>query len=100
MGNEIVGGKVHAHEVIDGTISVTKPDFLALKHPDVLSVNVLTGAQACKQGQEVDLSDSLFASVLTNDKLPPTGESVNCPSSEPENVTDCWCSRFHSDTDL
>ena len=78
MGNDIAGGKVHpSPEVVDLPISEPGNDDLANRHPDVFSVSVLTRAQARKQAQEVDLSDSLFASVLSQEKLPPVGELVH-----------------------
>ena len=41
-----------------------KYDDLAQSFPDVFKVSVLTRAQVCKKAQEVDLSESLFTSVL------------------------------------
>ena len=77
MGNEIAGRKVHpAPEVVDIPISVSEPDVFAQKHPDVFSVCVLHRAQAHNQGQEVDFSESLFASALDQGQTAPTGKST------------------------
>lgn len=89
MGNDIAGGKVYpVPEVIDVPISECEYDHLAQNHPTIFSVSVLTRAQARKKAQEVDLSDSVLASVFSEDRvLPLAGESVNCRTVEPKEVT-------------
>ncbi|KAK0136879.1 hypothetical protein N1851_026962 [Merluccius polli] len=78
MGNDIAGGKVYpTPEVVDIPIPTSGSDILAREHPDMFRVSVLTRAQARKQGQGVDLSDSLFASVFAEDKLPPAADAGN-----------------------
>lgn len=67
--NDIAGGKVYSvPEVVD------VPDNVAQCHPEWFRVNVLTQAQACKQAQHVELSHSLLASALSEDRLPPVGD--------------------------
>lgn len=77
MGNDIAGGKVYpSPEVVEVPSSVH--DDLAERHPEVFTASVLTTrAKARKQAQDVDLSDSLFASVLSEEKLPPTEELLD-----------------------
>ena len=76
MGNDIAGGKVYpSPEVVDIPIAESKRDHLVQCHPDLFSVSVLTRAQARKQTQDVDLSDSVFASALSEDSFPPAGET-------------------------
>lgn len=71
MGNDIAGGKVYpVSEVVNVSIATYEPDELAQELPVVFSVNALTRAQSRQQTPETDLSDSLFASVLSKDKLP------------------------------
>ena len=66
MGNDIAGGKLYpTPEVVSVPIDDSEPDDLVNHHPDVFKVSVLTRAQARKQAQEVELSDSLFSSVLS-----------------------------------
>ena len=78
MGNDIAGGKVYpSPEVVDIPIVESRHDDLVQCHPDLFSVSLLTRAQARKQAQDVDLSDSVFASALSEDRLPPTGETVS-----------------------
>lgn len=89
MGNDIAGGKVYpAPEVVVVPISESGHDDLAQRHPDVFTVSVLTRAQASKQAQVVDLSDLLFASALSEDRLPPVYELANCAPKELECVTE------------
>ena len=60
-GNDIAGGKVYpSPEVVDIPIAEPRHDDLIEGHPDLFSVSVLTRAQARKQAQDVDLSDSVF----------------------------------------
>ena len=76
MGNDIAGDILYMNilyvypstEVVDIPIAESR-------HDDLFSVSVLTRAQARKQAQDVDLSDSVFASALSEDRLPPTGET-------------------------
>ena len=76
MGNNIAGGKVYpSPEFVDIPIAESKRDHLVQCHPDLFSVSVLTRAQARKQTQDVDLSDSVFASALSEDSFPPAGET-------------------------
>ena len=68
MGNNIAGGKVYpAPKVVSVPIDDSEPYDLVSHHPDVFKVSVLTRAQARKQAQEVELSDSLFSSVLSGE---------------------------------
>ncbi|XP_047454139.1 uncharacterized protein LOC125016018 [Mugil cephalus] len=87
MGNDIAGGKVYpVPKVVAEPIPETYPDELAEKHPDVFMVSVLTRAKARGQAQdqEVDLADSLFLSVLSQDELPPGGGSEDGGFRKPE----------------
>lgn len=71
MGNDIAGGKVYpVPEVVDSPILESEPDDS--KHPNFFPVGVLTGAQACKSVQDINLSDSRFASALSKDVMSPT----------------------------
>ncbi len=68
-------------------VSECEQGDLAQNHPDVFTLSVLMRAQACKQDQNVDLSYSLFASALSEDRmLPLAGELVDCLSEEPKEV--------------
>uniref|UniRef100_A0A671UCI0 Gypsy retrotransposon integrase-like protein 1 n=1 Tax=Sparus aurata TaxID=8175 RepID=A0A671UCI0_SPAAU len=79
MGNDIAGGKVYpSPEVVDNPMAESRHDDLVQCHPDVFSVSVLTRGQARKQAQDVDLSDSVFASALSENRLPPMGDKENC----------------------
>lgn len=61
--------KVYAvPEVVNVPIAESGPDDLAQTHPDV-AVSVLTRAQARKQDLDVDLSDSMFSSALSEEKM-------------------------------
>ena len=74
FGNKIAGGKVYpSPEAVDNPIAESKHDDLVQRNPDMFSVSVLSSAQARKQAQDVDLSDSVFASALSEDRLPPRG---------------------------
>lgn len=87
LGNDIAGGKVFPDpEVVDTPIPEVESDELVQKHPGVFSVSVLTRAQACKQTQGVDLSDSLFPSVFREDQLPSSGGAENRPTQVPVNA--------------
>lgn len=69
MGNDLAGGKVYpAPEVVEVPIT-NNDDGLAQKHPNLFTLSVLTRAQACKLKSEVNLSDTLFASALSDDHL-------------------------------
>ena len=82
MGNDIAGGKVYpSPEVVDTPIAESRHDDLFQCHPDLFAVRVLTRAQARKQAQDVDLSDSVFASALSEDRLPPVGETESSAAS-------------------
>ncbi|GLD63275.1 uncharacterized protein AKAME5_001491100 [Lates japonicus] len=79
MGNDIAGGKVYpAPKVVDDPISQAEPSGMAQKHPSVFTVSVLTRAQARRQAQGVDLSDSLPASALSEDRWPPSDDVRYC----------------------
>lgn len=68
MGNDKAGGrKVCPVPRVVG-IPISEHD-LTQRHPGVFPVNVLTRAQACKRTQDVELSDSLFVSVLSEDGM-------------------------------
>ncbi|KAK0148503.1 hypothetical protein N1851_011158 [Merluccius polli] len=87
MGNDIAGGKVYpAPEVVSVPIDDSEPDDLVNHHPDVFKFSVLTSAQARKQAQEVELSDSLFSSVLSEEVLQPGDGLVDCTSKESEEL--------------
>lgn len=43
-----------------------------------LVFSAVTRAQARKQAQDVDLSDSVVASALAKDRLPPVGDKEDC----------------------
>ena len=87
MGNDIAGGKVFpVPEVVNVPISGMENDDLAKSHPDIFSVSVLTRAQVRDCSLDVDLSDTLFASVVSEDRLPSVGASVNRPLKEAESV--------------
>nr|XP_043872779.1 uncharacterized protein LOC122761638 isoform X1 [Solea senegalensis] len=78
MGNDIAGGEVYpSPEVVDNPVAEPRHDDLVQCHPDVFSVSVLTRGQARKQAQDVDLSDSVFASAISEDRLPATREKEN-----------------------
>ncbi|KAG7464302.1 Retrovirus-related Pol poly from transposon 297 [Solea senegalensis] len=78
MGNDIAGGKVYpSPEVVDNPVAESRHDDLVQCHPDIFSVSVLTRGQARKQAQDIDLSDSVFASAVSEDRLPPTRETGN-----------------------
>ncbi|KAL7374979.1 hypothetical protein ABVT39_010012 [Epinephelus coioides] len=66
---------------VDIPIPESEHDELAHHHPNVFTSCVLTRAQA-KVEAEVNLSDSLFASVLAEENVPPI-ESVTGSSVEP-----------------
>ena len=84
MGNDIAGGRVYPTlEVVDSPIPEPVPDDLAQSHPDIFSVSVLTRAQT-KKAMEGDLGDSLFASALSEDRMPLGAEKV---SPTPEKVS-------------
>lgn len=51
----------------------------------MFAISVLTRAQA----QDVELSNLLFSSVLSEDKMSSDGGQVNCMLREPEHVTKC-----------
>lgn len=79
MGNDIAGGKVDpVPEVVDSPILESKPDDLAQKHPNVFPVSVLTRAQARKQVQNINLSNSVFASALSEDVMSSTDGADDC----------------------
>ena len=87
MGNDIAGGKVYpAPEVVGVPFHDSGPDDLVNHHPDVFKVSVLTRAQAKKQTQEVELSDSLLSSVLSEEVLQPGDGLVDCTSKESEEL--------------
>lgn len=78
MGNDTAGGKVcPSPEVVDCPIHDSGTDELAKNHPKVFSVSVLTRAQSqkCAQEAEVDLCDSVLASVFSKDSVPSSGTS-------------------------
>uniref|UniRef100_A0A3Q1F7N1 Gypsy retrotransposon integrase-like protein 1 n=1 Tax=Acanthochromis polyacanthus TaxID=80966 RepID=A0A3Q1F7N1_9TELE len=78
MGNDIAGGKVYpVPEVVNVPIADSEHDSLVQNHPNIFTVSVLTRAQTSKQAQDIDLADTLFASVLT-DNSPSTGTPVEC----------------------
>uniref|UniRef100_A0A671WFH3 Gypsy retrotransposon integrase-like protein 1 n=1 Tax=Sparus aurata TaxID=8175 RepID=A0A671WFH3_SPAAU len=85
MGNDVAGGKVFPlPEVVVSPIPPSEPDDLTKGHPGVFAANVLTRAQSGKLAKDVDLCDSLFASALTEDRLPPVGEMLDCAPQEPK----------------
>ncbi len=85
MGNDIAGGKVYPDpEVVDVPISENEPDELVQTHPKLCSVSVLTRAQARKKNQEVTLSDSMFPSVFSEDRMIDRGESTEMCEIGPE----------------
>lgn len=84
VGNDIAGGKVYpGPEVVDTPILEAEPDELVQKQPEVFLVSVLTRAQARKQAQGMDISDSLFPSVFREDRLPSSGEADNSLAKVP-----------------
>ena len=77
IGKDIAGGKVYpSPKVADNHIAESRHDDLVQCHPDVFLASVLTWAQARKQAQDVDLSNSAFA--LFEDRLPAMEEKGNC----------------------
>lgn len=90
MGNDIAGGKVYpVPEVVCTPIPESESDKIAIKHPQVFVASVTTRAQGRKQAQDVNLSDSFFASVLSGESETSGGGRVSCPGGEPiEKVTD------------
>ena len=50
--------------------------------------------QARKKAQDVDLSESLFASVLSEDRSPPVSWSVDSTSTDPKGVTESRNGKF------
>lgn len=88
MGNDIAGGKVYpVPEVVTVPISDVESDNLAKRHSEIFSVTVLTRAQTRERAQDVDLSDSIFASGMSEDRLPSAGTSVNSSLKEAEKIT-------------
>lgn len=77
LGNDIAGGKVYpAPQVVDAPL-IDSADDLVQRHPNISPVSVVTRSQKCKQTRDVDLSDSFFASILSDDNLLPAGRPVN-----------------------
>ena len=86
MGNDIAGGKVYpVPEIVD--FPIADADELAKNHPRVFVASVLTRAQANKQAHEVDLADSLFASVLSGSEVPSEG-AEDCFGESPLKVAE------------
>lgn len=84
LGNDIAGGTVYpAPQVVDAPL-IDRVDDLVQCHPNIFPVSVVTRSQKCKQTRDVDLSDSFFASVLSEDNLLAAGGPVN---SSPEEGT-------------
>lgn len=76
MGNDIPGCKVYQNpEYVSVPLSESDPVELEISHPDVF------GAQARKK-DEVILVEPLFATALSEDKLPPAFELENVKVSE------------------
>lgn len=82
-------------EVVCTPIPELESDELAIKHVFVASVT--TRAHGRKQPQEVNLSDSLFAPVLSGESATSGGGPVSCPAGEPgENwIRFCWLTLLH-----
>ena len=86
MGNDIAGGKVYpVPEIVD--FPIADADELATNHPRVFVASVLIRAQANKQAHEVDLTDSLFASVLSGSEVPSEG-AEGCFGERPLKVAE------------
>ena len=82
MGNDIAGDKVYpVIEVVETPVFNGEPDELAVKFPDVFPVCVITRAQACKNGEDDDLSKSIVMRALAGDELPGTTEKLAQRSS-------------------
>lgn len=64
--------------IFSACVSLTgkSEDQLAQCHPGVFAVNVMTRAQAGKAAKNVDLFDTLIASVLLEERLSPGHELV------------------------
>lgn len=87
MGNDIAGGKAYpVLEVFAEPIPESELDDLAMKHPGIFQVSVLTRARAREQAQEIDLTDSLFVPTPSQDKAPPSGDSADRSPSKFEPV--------------
>lgn len=69
MGNDIAGGKDSPFPEVCDT-PTPEHDDLAHCHPGVFTDNVVTHAQAHKHAQEVQMSNSLSTSDLTEDRMP------------------------------
>ncbi len=84
MGNDIADGKVcPVPEVTNSPILQSESDDLAQHHTEVFPVCVLTRAWSQKQAQDVNLSDSLLVSALSEDMVLPAGDVSSC-AVEPE----------------
>lgn len=82
MGNDIAGGKVYpGSKVVDDPISQAEPSGMAQKHPNVFTMSV-TRAQA----QGVDLSGSLLASALSEDRWPSSDDVRHCMIERPADI--------------
>ena len=87
MGNDLAGGKVYpVPEVVN--IPIPDTDDLATNHARVFVASVLTRAQAHKQAHDVDLADSLFASVLSEEEVPSGDGAGSCSLENPRKVTE------------
>lgn len=83
MGNDIAGGKVNpVPQVVNVTLSES-PDDVAC-HQKLLVASALTRAQTHKQSKEVNLADSLLASVFPGYDPPSSDEVEGSGDTEPE----------------
>ncbi|CAI5656311.1 unnamed protein product [Oreochromis niloticus] len=71
MGDDTAGGKVYPTPEVTKTPDLRPlSDALSQQHPDVFPVGVLTQSHAHRQGEAVDLSESVVGSILEKDVMP------------------------------
>ena len=71
LGNDIAGGKVMPVLEVLERPEILQPDVLAQDFPEVFPVCAVTRAQARSLDEAVDLSDTLFATELTDQTVSP-----------------------------
>lgn len=68
IGNDIAGGKVFpVPRVVSNPIPESEQDGLGKIHPHIFVASVTTRLQSRKKTQEINLSDSLFASIFSEE---------------------------------
>ncbi|XP_065149952.1 uncharacterized protein [Paramisgurnus dabryanus] len=81
IGNDIAGGKVFpVPRVVSNPILESEQDELGKSHPHIFVASVTTRAQSREKSQEINLSDSLLASIFF--------DPVSCKVDKAEKAVD------------